>query len=222
MLLKPNDAETMKTLLITLVIWSSFGLLASIWFRRRGHNFLLFAGLGVWMGPLVVLLMRLVVADQNKPVRLVRTGEPHTGSIDVLVGVDGSDSSGASVLEAVELLAPAVRRLRIVTVLDPETANSPGAFSTDDALESTLAQTASAIGFEHAELALVTGRADLALVEHATAEGFDMLVVAHRHHGFLSWVLGSTVERLARNAPVTLVIGPPVTEGSRDVDFARH
>ena len=191
------------------VVWSMLGLLAAVWFRRRGHNFMLFAGLAVWMGPLIVLLMRSVATDQERPIRVVRPGAPSEGWIDVLVGIDGSAASAASAGAAVHTIAPAIRRLRLVTVLDPETAGNPGAFSTDDVLEERLAEMATSLGFEDAELAFVSGRADLALVEHAEHEDFEILIVAHRNRGVMSAILGSTVERLTKGASVSVLIGPP-------------
>lgn len=204
-----TDLDPIWLVLGCALIWSGLGVLASVWFRRRGHNFMMFAGLAIWMGPLIILLMRSVVTQQHKPVRLMRTGAPFSGWIDVLVGIDGSDASTQSIRAAITTLAPAIRRLRIVTVLDPETANNPGAFATDDTLEVKLAAAADELGFEHAELAFVSGRADLALIEHAEAEGFEIVVVSHRHRSVWSAILGSTVDRLARNASVSVLIGPP-------------
>lgn len=215
-----SDLAPIWILLGLAVLWSAVGLLAAVWFRRRGHNFMMFAGLAVWMGPLIILLMRTVAKEQERPVRVVRSGHASSGWIDVLVGIDGSDGSTESVRSAIATLGASVRRLRIVTVLDPETANNPGAFGTDDALETKLATAAAALGHEDVELAFVSGRADLALIEHAENEGFEIVVVAHRQHGVWSAILGSTVDRLARNASVSVLIGPPAS--GRAVDREHH
>lgn len=205
----------MWKVLLAVAIWSSLGLLASLIFRRQGHNFLLFAGLGLWLGPFVILIMRSVSREQQLKVQVLREGAMSDGWIDVLVGVDGSPESVASVELVIAMLAPAIRRIRIVSALDRETANAPLAFDTDNALELELRAASHAFGFDGAELAFVTGRADHALVSHAIEEGFDLIVVSCRHHRLRSRLLGSTVERLARNSGVPVLIG---SEGMRVSD----
>lgn len=197
----------MWNLLLALAIWSSIGLLASLLFRRHGHNFVLFAGLGLWLGPFVILIMRSVSRDQRAVVRVLREGTASDGWIDVLVGIDGTPESVAGVEHVLTMLAPCIRRIRLVSALDGETANTPRAFETDNALEVELREASHALGFDGAELAFVTGRADRALVSHATEEGFDVIVVSGRHHRVLSTLLGSTVERLARDSGVPVIIG---------------
>ncbi len=198
----------MTKLILAVAIWSAFGLLASLYFRRRGHNLLLFAGLGLWLGPLVVPVMRLALRQQESVVRVLREGQLAEGWVDVLVGIDGSPESVESVRPVVSKLAPGIRRIRVVSALDAETANSPYFFDTDEALESELKAAAMKIGFENAELALVSGRADKALIAHAVDEGFDLLLVSARNHPVFGTLFGSTVNRLARRSPIPVLIGP--------------
>ena len=199
--------EVMLNLFFAVAVWSSLGLLACVLFRRAGHNFLLFAGLAVWMGPFIVIVMRLV-ATEHKPqeARVLRVGEHSSGWLDVLVGVDGSIESSASVAAALESLRPALRRVRFAAVLDHETARNPDFFDTDEEIEQMLFETATSVGLEQSEIALLVGRADRALVSHAVAEGFDLVLVSHRHHPTLGTLLGSTVQRLARDAPVPVLV----------------
>lgn len=205
----------MTKLVLAVVIWSVIGLLAALAFRRRGHNFLMFAGLGLWLGPLVIPLMYASIRKQHSIVRVIREGEASSGWLDLLVGIDGTSDSLDSVRQVVAKLAPAIRRIRIVTALDPETANSPNFFDTDEALQSKLEVAALAVGFDDAELAFVSGRADRALVSHAIEEGFDMLLVSARNHRVFGTLFGSAVYRLARRAQIPVLIGPAVGLGKR-------
>ena len=206
----------MWTVLLAIGIWSSIGLAISVYFRRRGHNFFLFAAIAIWLGPLIALVMGSVARQQgHADVRVLRSGGRSSGWLHVLVGVDSSPASVDSLRSVIAMLGPAIGRIRIVSALDQETANSPSFFNQDDELEHWLESTAVGVGFPDAELAFVSGRADRALVEHATEGGFDVLVVAHRSHNFRSVLFGSTVERLSRHATVPLLIGPPAADGSQ-------
>lgn len=208
----------MWTVFLAIVIWSSIGLAISVLFRRQGHNFFLYAAIAIWLGPLIALVMGSVARQQgHADVRVLRSGGRSSGWLHVLVGVDRSLESVDSIRSVIAMLGPAVGRIRIVSALDEETANSPSFFSQDDELEHWLVSTAVGIGFPDAELAFVTGRADRALVEHATEGGFDVLVVAHRSHNLRAVLFGSTVERLSRHATVPLLIGPPAAAGGQSV-----
>jgi len=204
-----------------VVIWSTVGLLASLFFRRRGHNLLLFAGLGLWLGPFVVPVMRAASREQHSVVRVIREGEVSSGWLDLLVGLDGTEGSMESVRPVIAKLAPGIRRIRLVTALDHETANSPDFFDTDEALESELETAAHILGVEHAELAFVSGRADKALVAHAVDEKFDLLLVSTRNHRVFGTLFGSAVYRLARRAQIPVLIGPTVGREKSLADGSR-
>lgn len=209
----------MWTVLFAVLVWSSIGLILALLYRRRGHNFLFYGAIGIWLGPLIALVMWLASRQQDPDVvRVLRDGRLSNGWIDVLVGVDGSIESVESVREVVSILDRSVRRIRVVSALDAETATSPAFFRNDDELEHRLRDAAARIGFPEAELALVSGRADRALVRHATEAGFDALIVAHRAHRLGAAMFGSTVQRLARDSTVPLFIGPRLDAvGERDV-----
>ena len=206
-------AEVMLNLLAFVVLWSSLGLLACVVFRRSGHNFLLFAGLAVWMGPFILVVMRFVSREQAPAqVNLLRIGEPLDGWLDILVGVDGSVESSTSATAALDTIRPAIRRIRFAAVLDHETAANPDFFTADEEIERMLFATTNRLDLPNAEIALLSGRADRALMSHATEEGFDLLLVSHRNHRGLAALLGSTVQRLSHHAPIPVLVGPPPSD----------
>lgn len=202
----------MLTVLVALALWSVSGLAVALWLRRQGHNLAAHSALGMGFGPLIALFHLESRRHTETKVSIVSVGTPSAngGWIDVLVGLDGSDGSIDSAGAALAVLGAGVRRLRLATVLDVETANRRDAFDTDERLVAYLRHAAEDLSAPGAELVLLTGRADAALVGHAVEEGMDLIVVAHRQHLRQGLVLGSTVARLARDAELAVLIGPPV------------
>ena len=132
------------------------------------------------------------------------------GWIDVLVGLDGTDDAVESTRHVIATLASATRRVRLAAVLDHEVSGSAEVFEADDRRIAYLETAARSLGMPDAEIAVLSGQPDKALADHATEHNFDMLVVAHRRDTLLSGIRGSTVGRLARNAALPILIGPPV------------
>lgn len=210
--LRPTSIETMLIVLVALALWSLSGLVVAVWLRRQGHNLAAHATLGLGFGPLVALFHLESRRNVEQVVSVVDVGGPPDpdGWVDVLVGLDGSTGSIDSARGALTMLGGCIRRLRLATVLDVETANRRDAFDTDDRLVAYLHGAAEALRAPSAELVLLTGRADSALVDHAISEKMDLLVVAHRQHPGEALLMGSTVARLARSAELPVLIGPPV------------
>jgi len=199
----------MVYVLIFLLAWAATGVSLALLFRRLGHNFLVFATLGVALGPLVVLL----IADSTRRADIVpevirRGRENPSGSIDVLIGLDGSDACLQSTVTAFEILRPIVRNLRLATVLDLETARAPKSFQTDEERIAHLHRAATVFDWGEPELVVLGGSADRALIDHGSNENVDLIVVSHRRHHLSALLLGSTVARLARRADLALMIGP--------------
>lgn len=200
--------ETFVAFVLGLAIWSALGLLCVWVLRRNGHS-IAWAGVALWLGPVVLLLVQSVPTQTGRMV-FFRPGDQLPGSLNVMVGLDGSAGSIASAKAALEPLRPVVRRVRLVSVVDVETGEAPDNYTVDDDLIKRLNDASQALDFPDAELALISGRADHALMTHAVDEAMDLVVVAHRQHRFASVLLGSTVARLAKHAPVPILIGPPI------------
>ena len=71
------------------------------------------------LGP-IALLLALVEVRNERPwwTRLVAVGDPGSGPVDVLVGIDGSPESAAATTAALELLDDRVGRLTLVAVTE--------------------------------------------------------------------------------------------------------
>src|SRR5215207_1591148 len=66
------------------------------------------------------LVLAIVEVRNERPwwTRLVASGDPGSGPVDVLVGIDGSPESAAATSAALELLSDRVGRLTLVAVTE--------------------------------------------------------------------------------------------------------
>lgn len=202
----------MNVFLAALAVWGVSGLIIAALLSRHGHNFWLYAVLGLGYGPFLVAIWLSSSRDEPPSATIVATGGPanEQGWIDVLVGLDGTDAAVHSTGQVLETLRPAIRRIRFASALDHELINALNKFELDDHRRDHLSRVSRELGFPNAELALVSGQPDKALVAHAVENELHLLVVAHRRHPNIGAVRGSTVARLARNARIPVLIGPPV------------
>lgn len=192
-----------------LSVWSLSGLVSAWFLRRQGHNAVLYAGLGLALGPLIVPIAIRSSRNSEFSTTEVARGVTQGGWVDVLVGLDGDVDDVLSVRVVLDLLGISIRRLRVAVVLDVETGNAPHVFVADDHAAEYLRFAASALGHPDAELVLLSGRPDEALIEHAVEQDMDLVAIGHRRHRVLSGIFGSTSARLARSAQLSVVIGPP-------------
>ena len=202
----------MSIVLPALLIWGALGVAIAGLLSRHGHNFWLYAFIGLGYGPLLLLVWWQAAHGLPTSERIIHVdGHQNTdGWIDVLVGLDGTDDAVESTRHVIATLAGATRRVRLASVIDHEVSGSAEAFETDDRRISYLEAAARSLGMPNAEISLLSGQPDKALTDHATEHNFDLLVVAHRRDTLLSGIRGSTVGRLARNADLPVLIGPPV------------
>ena len=82
------------------VIFAAFvtiGVIASIFMGRRGHNPFAWLALGAILGPLVIPVAAVAVHEERiRQRREVVSGTSGGGTIDVLVGIDGSPEAHAA------------------------------------------------------------------------------------------------------------------------------
>ncbi len=202
-------------LFTALGVWAAAGVITAAILSRHGHNFWLFALIGLGYGPFLLLIWLQGARGQQTRSVVIRPGtapssrRPDAGWLDVLVGLDGSVESVSSTHRVLESLHPAVRRLQLTSAIDHEISNQPDAFGTDERRIEYLQQAANTLGYPEAELALISGQPAKALLEHAEQNSFDLLVIAHRARGLVASLQGSTASRLVRRADIPVLIGPP-------------
>ena len=154
------------------------------------------------------------------------SGDPGSGPVDVLVGIDGSPESAAATTAALELLGDRVGRLTLVAVteVDDSTAGREERARLREELERqseavrAWLQERDATGQAKQkvtpELQLMSGPPARTLDTIAAEDGYGLLVVGARGAGMSSVLLGSVATKLAARASVpVLIIGDQVVKG---------
>jgi len=218
------------TVVAVAVAWFVLGAAIGIWEARHGHwrHGWLVTGL---LGPLALPLAlhaRRVAAPE--PVVLDEGGAAR-GSLDVLVGIDGSAHSVEAAQAAVELLGSAVGRLTLATVLDVDTARPPAErvlhpqpYPEEVEARQVLDALAAAPPLARLEpgSVLLAGEPAEALARYASDEGYHLIVVGRRGRGWSKRLFGSCASALARDAAVPVLLVPGSAAAPADAPDARH
>jgi len=203
------------------------GFVLAIVMGRLGRSPFAWGLLGLVLGP-IAMLLALVEVRNERPwwTRLVASGDPGSGPVDVLVGIDGSPESAAATTAALELLGDRVGRLALVVVTDLD--DSYAGREERVRLQGELERQAEAVrawlreldGPAQAKqtvvpkLQLMAGRPAITLDTIAAEDGYDLLVVGARGTGMSSVLLGSVATSLAARASVpVLIVGDQVVKG---------
>jgi nucleotide-binding universal stress UspA family protein len=170
------------------------------------------------MGPMaMVFAWDTLRHEPNVAPQVVDPGIPRVGTLDVLVGVDGSPASAAAVRAAVRLFEHSLGRMTLATVIPRgEPAGSPDERAARMALQrqgvrvrahQPAVEVFSANGLRPA-LVVLRGNPAHELAAAAADGGYDVLVVGSRGAGITKFVLGSVAKALAAGCSVpALVVG---------------
>jgi nucleotide-binding universal stress UspA family protein len=215
---------------LLMVTFVCIGFVLAIVMGRLGRSPFAWGLLGLVLGP-IAMLLALVEVRNERPwwTRLVASGDPGSGPVDVLVGIDGSPESAAATTAGLELLGDRVGRLTLVAVTDLD--DSYAGRDERVRLQGELERQAEAVrawlrkldGPAQAkqtvvpELQLMAGRPATALDAIAAEDGYDLLVVGARGTGMSSALLGSVATSLAARASVpVLIVGDQVVKGGAE------
>ena len=213
---------------LLLATFACIGAVLAIVMGRLGYSPFTWGLLGLLLGPIALLLALVEVRKERRPwwTRLVASGDPGGGPVDVLVGIDGSPESAAAATTALDLLGGRVGRLTLVAVTDRDDSYAGGEERVR--LQEVLERQAEAVrawlrerdGPVQAkqmvvpELKLMAGQPATTLDTTAAEDGYDVLVVGARGAGLSSVLLGSVASRLAARASVpVLVVGDHARTG---------
>jgi len=194
-------------LLITFVAFVTIGVMASVFMGRRGHNPFAWLLLGAILGPLVIpVIVAAVYEEQMRQRREVVRGTAGEGSVDVLVGIDGSPEAVAALHAAVDLFAPLIGRLTLAIVEDFDSAGSKTPLDIERKAVETLERAVSSVEAQHPSAIVLTGRPADALMRYAADEGYEVISIGRRGRGASKAVMGSTASRLTRGADVPVLV----------------
>jgi nucleotide-binding universal stress UspA family protein len=192
-------------------LWIVIGVSASIVMGRRGYSPFAWLLLGSILGPLVIpLAVGTIRGAREDPTVLphpFRESVGGAGTVDLLVGIDGSVHSEDALRAALALFGNRIGRLTLADVIDYDSAMS-GRFPRDTerlAIEG-LEGLAASVGAIAPDTVLLVGQPAEALIEHAAEDGYEVLVVGRRGHGASNVLLGSTATRLAEGAGIPVLV----------------
>jgi nucleotide-binding universal stress UspA family protein len=203
---------------LMMATFACIGFVLAIVMGRLGHSPFAWGLLGLLLGP-IALLLALVEVRNERPwwTRLVASGDPGSGPVDVLVGIDGSPESAAATTAALELLGDRVGRLTLVAVTDVD--DSVAGREARERLRGELERQAEAVRAWQQErdvpaqakrvtpeLQLMSGPPARTLDTIAAEDGYGLLVVGARGAGMSSVLLGSVATILAARASVPVLI----------------
>jgi nucleotide-binding universal stress UspA family protein len=173
---------------------------------RRGHGPFGWFLIGAILGPLALPVAWRAIRDETSATaRPLERGVPAAGTLDVLVGIDGSDESARALRRVVDLVGPNMRRLTIATVVTFDEGSAQARQDEQGAIES-LDTAAASVPQHDVGRVLLTGRPDEALVQHATENGFELLAIGRRGRGASKAILGSTAARVADGRVPVLIV----------------
>jgi nucleotide-binding universal stress UspA family protein len=196
--------STTELLLILLAAWLATGLTLAVVMGRRGHGAFQWFLLGTVLGPLALPLALTAIRDERQTTpRFLHNAIPGAGSVDVLVGIDGSIEATNALKVTTSLVGPNVGRLVLanVTTFDKSEQTRRDEAHAVELLEAA----ASSVSEFAAGRVLLTGRPADALIKHATEEDFDLLAIGRRGSGASKALLGSTAIR-ATNSPIAVLV----------------
>lgn len=198
--------DASELFIVAALAWGLFGVSTALLMGRRGHQPFMWLLLAIVFGPLVLpLAANALRHDRPGLFERLSRGRPGTGSVDVLVGIDGSAEAEKALRAAIALLGPRLGRLALAAVVDYDIAVGSGPTEENDRLRADVARTANAIGLEP-EILLLSGRPAEALRKHAVEQGYALIVVGRRGHGASRVLLGSVASELARGGEVPVLI----------------
>ncbi|MGH2668473.1 MAG: hypothetical protein ACRDH5_05015 [bacterium] len=154
---------------LSVIVWLSIPPVLSKAMARRGYDRGSYLVIGALFGPLAVVLAAMeVLFDVPESPRILEWGRTGRGDLSVLVVLDEEPATSPST-DALAEIAPHLRRLGLTRVL-------PIGGPRLDEREAERALRQAAIGLGQPELALLFGRPDVAIADHAAAARYDVVV----------------------------------------------
>ncbi len=194
--------------LVAVVVWIVAGVLAAlVLLGRQGHRDLRWYLIGAVLGPLFIPIAA-ERADRSVTVE-PGDGDPPPGGTSIVVGVDGSPGSDRAVLLAATLFDAARSHIVLVSVADPDAADSPDDEQRSRA-RSMLVERARWFGSDVAVGRIVTrvvyGQPARAIETTAETYGAAVVVLGRRGTGLSRRLLGSVATRITQRAAVPVLL----------------
>ena len=189
-----------------LAAWLATGVTLAVVMGRRGHGAFQWFFLGAVLGPLALPLAWSSIRDEGaasaRPVAKAAFG---SGSIDVLVGLDGSTEAANALRVAIQVVGANLGRLMLASVVTFDE-TSMQARRDEERAGRLLETAANSVEDLDPGRVLLSGKPADALVGYASEEGYDVLAIGKRGRGASKTLLGSTAARAADGPIPTLIV----------------
>jgi nucleotide-binding universal stress UspA family protein len=187
--------------------WVSIGILAGFLMARQGHSWFAWSLLGALLGPLVVPIIVFELRRyRGVQGHILTAGSPGAGTVDALVGIDGSPESLAALDEVVRLIGSRLGRLTLAAVMEHGHQKTPAGIEEEKQARARLEAAARSVSPMSAETVLLQGQPADALSRHVEREGHNVMAIGSRGRGASKALLGSVASRLARHSSTPVLI----------------
>lgn len=202
-------------LVVILIVggWVAIGLTLSLVMGRRGHDAFAWLVLGTVFGPLAVALA--IDARRHRYEdgvgRVLRRGTRMAGTIDVLVGSDGSPESYAAMNGVKKLFGDRLGRVTLLTVIPFDAPHESERLAIATLQRQALRAMDDRFGME-----VLRGKPAYALREVAGTGGYQLIAVGSRGLGATKAALGSVASQLSRGSEVPVLMFGSATAAQPD------
>lgn len=200
-----------------LVAWCIIGFALGVVMQRRGYSGFGWGVVGLVLGP-IGLLLALFAHTAPRVDERMAAGEAGAGTVDVLVGVDGSTTALSAAVAAANTLGARVRRFTLAYVepRDATPSEDTGAHEILEAAATATLPGLQSVGVRPGAVVLHGPPAE-ALTRHAVDDGYEILCVGSRGRGASKALLGSAAAALVRSATVPILLVGGSGHASRSV-----
>ena len=182
--------------------WLLEALVLGVLMRRRGFDPYVWTLLGLFLGPVALFLAASrIISPPAAEVHHVAAGHVGSGSLNVLVGVDGSPDADAAVGRLKSLVGGPTHRITLARVAALDAPKDDEQRAVDE-----LNKLSNAYPELDAETVVLHGPPAETLQSYAKQEGFDLIVVGSRGTGRKTALTGSVASKLARGSGVPVLV----------------
>lgn len=192
--------------LVLLLIWIALGLLAAAYLRRGGRHSPGWFVIGAVLGPMLLPVAVELGQREDRTLVSPRSSGPDS-RINALAAIDGSVESEQALADAAELLSGKDVHFVLLAVLDPDIADHDA--SAARASEADLREHAASLrlGDVPPSFEVAAGEPARVILERASADDVDVLVLGRRGKGFTQRILGSVADQVVRRSPRPVLLG---------------
>lgn len=193
--------------ILVLITWVAIGLASVVFLERHGRRSVAWFAIGAVLGPLLLPIAVELAAGRGTLLERMPQQSDRTARMTALVAVDGSQESHDALADAAEVLAPKGARFILLTVLDPDVGEGdPHAREeAERLLDDCAARLPSGLLPPVREVA--AGDPAPVIMDLASAEAVDVIVLGRRGRGLAQALLGSVADQVVRRSPRPVLLG---------------